>query len=157
MDSRLVPTSLVTKNQKKKKKPKAHYLSAIAQKGFYSDGSTRNIHCCSGCPNTTDSPNCHGQGIYWFPTEIAGYGTTAWPFTGLQVLLLQWSCLSDADLHACDGVSCKNLGVCMGGMLGQCLCQPGWGGSDCSTKLDVTPCFGVNCGLVYLLFLDPFS
>jgi len=123
---------------------------------FYCDGTTRNIHCCSGCPNTTDSPNCHGQGIYWFPTEIDGYGTAGWPYDNLDVLLLQWSCLSEADLTACNGVVCLNQGVCMGGMLGQCLCQPGWGSSDCSQKLDNTPCYQVNCGYVICLSLFKF-
>ena len=60
--------------------------------------------------------------------------------------MVQFSCLSEADLTACVGVTCLNGGVCMGGMLGQCLCQPGWGGSNCSQKLNYTPCFGVNCG-----------
>lgn len=114
--------------------------------GYYSDGTTRNIHCCSGCPNTTESPNCWGKGNYWYPTEVADYGTTGWPSENLEQLVVQFSCLSEADLHACDGVVCLNGGVCMGGMGGICLCQPGWGGNNCSDKLDSTPCYGVDCG-----------
>ncbi len=77
---------------------------------------------------------------------MAGYGSVGWPSAQLQQLVVTFSCLSDADLHACDGVVCLHDGVCMGGMRGQCLCQPGWGSANCSVKLDHTPCFGVDCG-----------
>jgi hypothetical protein len=123
-----------------------HTCAATA---FYSNGTaewTRNIHCCSGCTNTTESPNCHGQGNYWYPTEVAGYGTVGWPAKQLERLEVTFSCLDEADLTACDGVVCLNDGVCMGGMRGKCLCQPGWGSANCSVKLDHTPCFGVDCG-----------
>ncbi|ELR16423.1 EGFlike domain containing protein [Acanthamoeba castellanii str. Neff] len=125
------------------------FTAGLDVTAHYSNGSftwTRNIHCCSDCVNTTESPNCHGQGNYWYPTEVAGYGTVGWPSAQLQQLVVTFSCLSDADLHACDGVVCLNDGVCMGGMRGQCLCQPGWGTANCSVKLDHTPCFGVDCG-----------
>ncbi|KAM9959441.1 hypothetical protein ACTFIR_000516 [Dictyostelium discoideum] len=128
------------------------FTAGLNVTAFYDDGSTKNIHCCSGCPNTTTSPNCWGSGNYWFPTEIDNYGTAGWSSLNLNTLLIQWSCLDQKDLNACKNIKCLNDGVCMGGMRapdgvsGLCLCQPGYGGPTCSVKSDYTPCYGVNCG-----------
>ncbi|EGC35410.1 hypothetical protein DICPUDRAFT_33473 [Dictyostelium purpureum] len=128
------------------------FTAGLNVTAYYNDGSLKNIHCCSNCPNTTDSPNCYGTGNYWFPTEISGYGTAGWSTKDLNLLHIQWSCLSEEDLNACKDVTCLHDSVCMGGMRapdgvkGLCLCQPGYQGTSCEFKSDYTPCYGVNCG-----------